>query len=338
MQFHERELLVNRILSGKQYYRGLTIVSPSIDIQYQASIVYSQSLEDSHDLMSREECESLSIYKGFLSEKEFDSVESLSKDVENFQVELYLNRSKSNEKEKIASYIKKARNEQIRVLNLAGKYDQYSSEGYASFCKINFLLRKTTYLNKKPYRFKSIRIEELVRHYTNNILLPNTIRKLARTNPWINRWSAFKSNGIIFPEGYNITEPQQLLLMWSSFYDSVNESPDKPEQFVIDNDDMLDGWLVLQRDKENKENKSEPVTRNSKIAKAQEVYIVANNIDEVKNIENMNSPSSRNVRKQRFQKVMKEGTVNHMDMPDVKNEYIQQATRALKEQYVKRSK
>ena len=273
MQFHERELLVNRILSGKQYYRGLTIVSPSIDIQYQASIVYSQSLEDSHDLMSREECESLSIYKGFLSEKEFDSVESLSKDVENFQVELYLNRSKSNEKEKIASYIKKARNEQIRVLNLAGKYDQYSSEGYASFCKINFLLRKTTYLNKKPYRFKSIRIEELVRHYTNNILLPNTIRKLARTNPWINRWSAFKSNGIIFPEGYNITEPQQLLLMWSSFYDSVNESPDKPEQFVIDNDDMLDGWLVLQRDKENKENKSEPVTRNSKIAKAQEVYI-----------------------------------------------------------------
>ena len=35
---------------------------------------------------------------------------------------------------------------------------------------------------------------------------------------------------------------------------------------------------------------------------------------------------------------MKEGTVNHMDMPDVKNEYIQQATRALKEQYVKRSK
>jgi hypothetical protein len=335
MQFHERELLVNRILCGKQFYRGLTIVSPSIDIQYQASLVYSKTYEDSHELLNREDCESLSIYKGFLTEDEFNSVDRLSKEIEGFQIELYHNRLKSIEKERISSYIEKARNEQNRVLSLSGKFDQYSREGYSFFCKLHFLIRKTTYRNNKLYRFNKIKIEEVIKYYIYNILLPNRIRELARTNPWLNRWNAFKANGVIFPEGYNITDSQQLLLMWSSFYDSINESPDRPESFVIENDDMLDGWLLLQKEKTNKESKN-VLTSNSRIAQAQEVYVVANNLDDVRAIENMNSNSSRNIRKQRFSKVMKEGTVNHMNMPDVKNEYIMQATKALKENYGKR--
>jgi len=335
MQFYERELLVNRILSGKQYYRGLTIVSPSIDIQYRASLIYQEAIKDSQDLFNKEDCESLCIYKGYLTEKEFDSVEVLSKEVESFQTELYLNRKKAPYREKIASYIDKARKEQIRILTLSSKYEPYSQEGYANFCKLNFLIRKLTYKNKKRFDFSSIRVEEIINSHINNILMPRTIRQIARSTPWINKWQALKANGCIFPIGYNINDSQQLLLMWSKFYDSIHESTDQPEPFVIDDDDMLDGWLSLQREKRDTEKKNDIVTQNSKIASAQEVYVVAHNIDEVKNIEKMNTPSAKNVRKQRFNKVMKEGTVNHMNMPDIRNEYIQQATQALRNNYAK---
>lgn len=335
MQFYERELLVNRILCGKQYYKGLTIVSPSINVQYKASLVYQEAIKDSQDLFTKEDCESLCIYKGYITEKEFDSIEVLSKEIESFQTELYLNRKKFNEKDKIESYIKRARKEQIRILTLSSKYESFSQEGYANFCKLNFLIRKITFKNKKPFNFKSIRVEEVINSYINSILLPKTIREVARTSPWINKWQALKANGSIFPVGYNMNDSQQLLLMWSKFYDSINESPDRPEQDVIDNDDMLDGWLSLQREKDNKESKNNVVTQNSRIASAQEVYVVAHNLDEVKNIEKMNSPSSQNIRKQRFNKIMKEGEVNHMNMPDIRNEYIQKATQALRESYAK---
>lgn len=339
MDFYTKELLINQILSGKLLYKNLILDKPNIDIKYQASKIYIESIKEAEDsgLLSKEECEFLSIRKGYLTQSEYDSLEVIEADIVNLQKELYINRNSSDHVAKIKSYLKVAREEYDRISNLLSKFESYSCEGYAAFSKVLFIVSKITKLNDSLYDFSSINIDEVVKYYISNIIFPSTIRDLSRDFPWVNKWQALKANGVVFPNGYEITDSQQLLLMWSKFYDSISESAEEVEDFVIQDNDMLDGWLTIQRENKNskKKDKDGPVSQNSKILNAQEVYIVANNLDELKAIENMNSSSSKSVRKQRFKKIMKDGTVNHMDLPDIKNEYIIQANSALKDHYGK---
>lgn len=68
---------------------------------------------------------------------------------------------------------------------------------------------------------------------------------------WRARWKASTKTGSPLFEGptvdWNIN--QVALVFWSNFYDNIFEHPERPEQKVIDNDDLLDRW-VEQKGKE----------------------------------------------------------------------------------------
>jgi len=70
-------------------------------------------------------------------------------------------------------------------------------------------------------------------------------------------WAAFKVNGVVFSQGSQMTLQQQLLLMWSRMYDSIQESVEPPEMDVIEDDDMLDGWLSIQHDQKRQERRKD---------------------------------------------------------------------------------
>jgi hypothetical protein len=42
----------------------------------------------------------------------------------------------------------------------------------------------------------------------------------------------------------DFSSPQKILIYWSRVYDSVYEDTDKPNQDIIDDDDLLDEWLA----------------------------------------------------------------------------------------------
>ena len=44
------------------------------------------------------------------------------------------------------------------------------------------------------------------------------------------------------------------IVMWSQLYDNVQESMDAPTKDVIKDDDLLDGWLIVQGKKREKRN------------------------------------------------------------------------------------
>jgi hypothetical protein len=339
METHEAELYIHRILSGKFFYKDYEIVSPDIDTRYRASLIYSECLDQAREeeVMTKEETEQVCLLKGFITQKEIDSLDTIPKDIENFQRELYLNRHSPDKVSSLKKYIGVARSNFELVSKKLGKYYSYSDEGYASFCKVYFLIKETTFLKGEKYSFEDSSVESLLGAYTSNILTPSIIRSVAKSTLWINKWQALKANGVVFPFGYNISDSQQLLLMWSNFYDSIGESAEPPESFVIKDDDMLDGWLLIQKAKrKDKEDPEGLISKNSKIQNAQEVYIVANNIDDIKRIEAMNSAQAKHLKKQRINKLNREGTVSHMNMPDIKQEYMIQATQALREHHARK--
>jgi hypothetical protein len=104
-------------------------------------------------------------------------------------------------------------------------------------------------------------------------------------------------------------------------YDSIQEASEPPESFVIDDDDMLDGWLLLQSSDKGEER------INSKISRAQEQYILANNISEAKEIENRNSPDIKRIKAQRQKALEEKGELNESELPDVKKKLMIEANR-----------
>src|SRR5690606_3222901 len=197
------------------------------------------------------------IEKGFVEERDIIFLELAEKEVEQLQKELYLNRKKNENVKKIRKLIQLNRTRHSKILNTVHKHNPFTYEGYANYCKVDYLVRETTFKGKKKCKFKKEKIQNAINHYIENIILPSTLRYLARTQPWVNMWSAFKVNGIIFPQGCQMTQQQQLLLMWSKMYDSIHESPDCPENEVLEDDDMLDGWLMIQQEQNKSKEKKE---------------------------------------------------------------------------------
>lgn len=62
---------------------------------------------------------------------------------------------------------------------------------------------------------------------------------------WRARWKASTKTHTPLFEGcttdWNIN--QVALAFWSNFYDNIFEHPERPENKVIDNDDLLDKWV-----------------------------------------------------------------------------------------------
>jgi hypothetical protein len=76
---------------------------------------------------------------------------------------------------------------------------------------------------------------------------------------------------------------------------------DCPSKDVIEDDDMLDGWFILQNKKREKEKAEAEFDKNTneKIKNSSEVFVMANNKNDKERIESMNSYHAMMVKKER---------------------------------------
>lgn len=73
-------------------------------------------------------------------------------------------------------------------------------------------------------------------------------------------------------------------------YDSIAESPESPSDEIILDDDMLDGWLIIQRrerELRTKQKAAEDVISNEKIANSDEVFIVAKSEEDIQKLNHL---------------------------------------------------
>lgn len=340
MENYEREYFLSRIIAGYTRFKKqdicLKIKHPTLDITYEGNEiykeVYSNSLEEG--IMTSDDALNL-LYdtKQWDDEKEHNFTKKIPEDIEKFQEGLYLFAYKQREVERLRKYLAAARKEQDRLSLIRTKYDAMTCSGLAAFARYNFLVENSVFnYDNTKYSFDKIGLMDITSYSMTNMIQSEIIRELSRSLPWVNQWGSCKSNGSIFPvSGVELTTSQNLLIMWSRMYDSIYESTESPEQFIIDDDDMLDGWLIVQR-KKSKERKAksaaESFTSNSKIRNAQEVFLVAENAEEAKRIYDMNSNRGNSIVRQRLNKIRSQGKVNHAEFSDVQLERTVKMTEA----------
>ena len=111
-------------------------------------------------------------------------------------------------------------------------------------------------------------------------------------------------------------------------YDNIAESPDSPSEDVLEDDDMLDGWLLIQRrerEKDKKEKSVESVIGNQKISGADEVFVAAKSQEDIDRINQLNDMQAAIVREQRLSQIKSsDGGVKHQDLDDVKQDILQE--------------
>jgi len=341
VEFHEREYFISRICAGYIKYfinpkTTLIIKFPDDDVQYDAQEVYQKTYESAmiEESVSDDDIFNFLIERNLWSQKEEDYLNpetGLYNQIDTFKIQLFESFFDSNRREELKKYLSKAKNELIKLLNIRHAFDYLTSHGMATFIRWHYIIENCTYLNGKLYNWKDVSIQQVMNNFQSSLITEEECRELSRSEPWVSIWAASKINGsgIFDTKDSSLTSEQKKVLMWSNLYDNVSESMDCPSQSVIDDDDMLDGWLLVQRRKREQEvlkkQGEEMITKNSKIANSDEIYIVAKNERDIEAINQLNNMQGKMMKRSRMNQVRKHISIDDANLPDVKQQRRMQA-------------
>jgi len=344
MKHHEREFFISMIRSGKVFIDhsdiSLVIRPLTIDQNAQACLVYDKAYKQAmiDGIMSEDEIDEWMNENELWTIYDDEKTESFKKDLEKLKIEIYNNRHDAKIKERIRLYIRAGEKQLANHLKEKTTYYQNTREGYALSEKITWIIKNSTFCEDMLYDFKHISLNYVVDEWQQSILSEKIIRELAREEPWKSLWS-IKDNSCVklFDNNENeeLNPNQKHIIVWSQIYDNIQESMDCPNEDVIKDDDLLDGWFIVQakkREKEKLEKEFEEQNGNDKVKNSNEVYVVVDPNDP-KNIERvnaMNDPIAKQIKKQRAELLKTKGGAYQHDFADEKQKLQMQVTNAMR--------
>lgn len=327
MKQHEREFFISSIRSGKVKVKKdsiqLIIEPLTIDQSVDSCEIYNDAYTQGYvdGMMNEEEMDEWMRDNNLWTIEDDNKIEGLKKDIEKLKIEIYNSRNNTPLKENIRFYIRAGEKQLGQILHKKHQYHQNTIEGFATTEKISWIIKNSTYLNSKLYDFSDIPLTYVVEEWQASFLGDSQIRELARNEPWKSLWTVKQNNGIqLFTNSQNceLTYNQKNLLIWSQMYDNIQESLDCPPKDVIEDDDMLDGWFIIQGQKREQEKFKQELesSTNEKIKNSQEVLIMTKTDKDRQRIHSMNDAHAKGIKKQRQAFLQKAGQVQDHELPD----------------------
>jgi hypothetical protein len=106
-------------------------------------------------------------------------------------------------------------------------------------------------------------------------------------------------------------------------YDSVYEHPESPSEQIIDDHDLLDGWMIKQkRDNDRKKKQSDLDKQNKRLQGAGEVYVMAEDKKDLQDIYDMNNPLAKKMIKSNIGQMEKQGSISVEELNTTKTVLI----------------
>ena len=340
MNFEKRNEIVNRIISGyfsisvkNKIYK---VYDPNAYTKYIADIYYSECLENYilDGVINNEETSFIlkekEIWKTNLDEEISElhnDNKKLLKSLVNYQFQEYKKRDIENKIEQNTKKINSLSKEKNTLSSNTAEY-------LARIEKYKKLLFLNTYYDNDNKVWNNwddfINAEDslvrtlLSKSYFSDFLNETDFREIARSDPWRTYWKlSVKTGTPLFPHSsIEMTDLQKVLVSWSSLYDSIYESVDCPDDSIIENDLLLDSWLINQKDKNKDKNDITSITKNPKILNSQEIGIVVDTPEDAEKVYNLNSNKSKKILEERSKALAKHGKLQEADLPDVKRRLI----------------
>jgi len=345
MEDKERTLLVSRIISGTyifEYANSLYTLKYSSSIErYKAQLLYEKSLREVSfsEFYTQEQALDILAQKGLWDYKYEEVLEKYAKDIEALKVKLYesfFNEEKANV---IRSVLEQIRTDQRRILSIKDSLNYVTDIGYASMVKAQYLTACCLFkedgsrvFDPNNLKQKTSLLDKLMMNINANKIGPDKIRELARTEPWKSIWSVSKNINPFGKPTADWTEDQKMLAMFSGMYDGISQHPDCPATEVVQDDDCIDGWLILERRKSEKrktQKKVEGMLDNH--PNATEVFFTAKDNKDAAKINDLNDIRGKMIKRQRriYIEKNKGRAVYESELPDIRQEIVMQANREM---------
>jgi hypothetical protein len=338
-------IYLSRILSGYYifFYRGqkYKLIYPNMDIKYEADIYAQEEYENNkfNDWISDDMIVDSLVSIGMWSYNGDDNIKNIEKQIEDLKVDLYQNFLNPPKLKSVRRTLNNTKNTYDKLYQIRHSLDSCTVKGYCNVLKNQYLLMHSIYDNSNNLVFNSKDADFQLLNSLASIIAENTIdlktfRSIARDDVWKNYWSA--NNNYVFDQPtINWTDEQKTLVVLTKMYDNAYQHPECPEEKVINDDDMFDGWMILQRrehEKNKNKNRTEKLLEGKKLGKAGEIFIMANSQEEAQNIYDLNDITSRHIIKERHSTII--GTNNDVSdsqLPDVKRNMVVQSNQQFKD-------
>jgi hypothetical protein len=338
-------LYISRILSGfyiflynnKQY----KLIYPDISIKYEAELYAYEEYEKNkfNDWITEDSIVDTLVTMGVWQYGGDDNLKNLEKQIEDLKVDLYKNFLNPSKIKSIRRTLLNTKGAYNKLFDTRHSLYQYTTNGYAQLLKNNYILVYSLYDNNNHRIFDSIETaDSTLLNSLSNIIASNTIdisifRTIARSDIWKNYWCA-NQQSMFDKSTINWTDEQKTLVVLTKMYDSAHEHPECPPDCVFEDDDLFDGWMVVQK-RENErirnKNRTEKMLEGKNLNKAGEVFIKANSQEEAQNIYGLNDSTSRNIIKERNTAIFSSDTLlKESDLPDVKRNLVVQSNEQFK--------
>jgi hypothetical protein len=270
---------------------------------------------------------------------------NLLKQIDSLKIELYKSFFNPHKQRSTRLKLQNTKNSYNKYYGIRHSMDHLTVEGFCENLKNQYLLYHSLYIKIKNeyqkisdiYEFDSMDLEQIAKEINSYAIDIPIFRKLARSDLWKSYWSANKE--LIFNKPtVDLTDEQRTLLVFSRMYESAKESPESPPDPVFDDDDMFDGWLLVQHEKYKDNKKSQNVDNsiNNKMSKAQEMFIVAKRTEDAIDVHNLNSDNNKAIIRERSNAIKKSNGLDVTELPDVKRDIQKQSQDMFKQKFKKK--
>lgn len=342
MTDNDLELLLYRIISGKSifYYDNerYILYAPSLDIKYEASLIFDNIINEEkyHDWIREENALKIMMSLGLWNQFTDRGIQDLNKKLDDLKVELFSNFMIPTKTKTIRQKLKNTKDSLNKIYVSKQTFFSNTLEGYASSIKNEYIICNTLYKDNELVfgynnNYKSYTLfNSLVQYIDSMLITTEAFKKLARSDAWRAYWNACKHNNLFDKPSINLTDEQRALINISKMYDNIYEHPECPDDKILDDDDALDGWMIIQKRKNDKQKKQAQFDEsNPRLKNAGEVFLMASDQEDIESISEMNSVEGKAILKEKMQFIEARGQVDDGELPDVRRD-VQQAISALR--------
>lgn len=330
---------INSLISGIVFFKigkeYIHVKPPSAEDKAFADFFSQEQYDDAliDGIWTQEEAEQHLISMGYLPKEYSDKLEEIDKNIDNMKVDYFNHFYDSNAKDYIKRNITKQQDRHDELYAKRYVFYDKTCDYLKRYCFTSYLLQKYAFNQDNELCYKYYSIQAIHNKYiTVNNDIGSKIREIAKTNEWKNRWYSSKLNAF-HNEPSSLTDMQLSIISWSTYYDGIFQSFDKPSDEIIEDDIALDGWSILEKRKRKKEEQQRNAEKMlpDNLKNSGEVFIPARTQKRAKDIMSLNESESLHKIRSLKQDLKENAIVNESDLTSTRRELQMQAIQMQKE-------
>ena len=319
MTENEIRQLVNQLTSGYTFVGKYIIDIPSAQVLAEADNIYETFLYQNRfeEVIREYQTKVLLMKHGLWSVFDDKEFESLPKRLDSTKLELFYGYTVPSRARRIRDRISSIHSQYTKLADRRSLFDKYTIEALADLEREYFIINNTLLDNKyNKTQVRPILLERILLESRKKVINVKKYRELARNEYWTNIWST--SGLSCFRQ---IGDAQRLLISYTKFYDNISSHPESPSSIVMNDDDLLDGWLIHIKQKQEQEKRTSDFDKNNRHTNANEHFIMtSNSAEDIQSVLDMNDSRGRVIQKKIHNMTSERGSIKDLDISEIRQD------------------